>query len=111
VRDRTDIRASLRCSVYYWGETVLRMTQWSFPWTTRGCKGTKESTAAADLDYKTSILAAQILVERPEDHRIYDDIAAAGNALLDQSEVGGAQSIEAACHGSVAETADCTTLG
>jgi hypothetical protein len=31
------------------------------------CNGTKESTAAADLDYKTSILAAQILVERPED--------------------------------------------
>jgi hypothetical protein len=29
------------------------------------------------------MLAAQILVERPED-RIYDDIAAAGNALLDE---------------------------
>jgi hypothetical protein len=32
-----------------------------------GCKGTKESTAAGGLDYKTTILAAQILVERPED--------------------------------------------
>jgi hypothetical protein len=60
-----------------------------------GCNGTKESTAAADLDYKTSILAAQILVERPED-RIYDDIAAAGNALRDELEVDGAQFIEAA---------------
>ena len=46
-----------------------------------GGKGTRRSTAAADLDYKASILAAQILVERPED-RIYDDIAAVGNALL-----------------------------
>ena len=44
-------------------------------------RATKRSTAAADLDYKASILAAQILVERPED-RIYDDIAAVGNALL-----------------------------
>jgi hypothetical protein len=31
-----------------------------------GCRGTKEPTPAADLDYKTSILAAQILVERPK---------------------------------------------
>jgi hypothetical protein len=56
---------------------------------------TKRSTAAADLDYKTAILAAQILVERPED-RIYDDIAAAGNALRDELEVDCAQFIEAA---------------
>jgi hypothetical protein len=41
------------------------------------------------------ILAAQILVERPED-RIFDDIAAAGNALRDELEVDGAQFIEAA---------------
>jgi hypothetical protein len=74
-----------------------------------GCNGTTESTAAADLDYKTSILAAQILVERPED-RICDDIAAAGNALLDELEVDGAQFIEAACNGSVGETADCAAL-
>jgi hypothetical protein len=74
-----------------------------------GCNGTKESTAAADLDYKTSILAAQILVERPED-RVYDDIAAVGNVLLDELEVGGAQFIEAACNGSVGETADCAAL-
>ena len=62
-----------------------------------GCNGTKESTAAADLDYKPSILAAQILVERREDR--YDDIAAASNALLDEWEVDGAQFIEAACNG------------
>jgi hypothetical protein len=74
-----------------------------------GCNGTKESTAAADLDYKTSILAAQILVERPED-RVYDDIAAVGNALLDELEVDGAQFIEATCNGSVGETADCAAL-
>jgi hypothetical protein len=74
-----------------------------------GCDGTKESTAAADLDDKTPILAAQILVEMPED-RTYDDIASAGNALLDELEVDGAQFIEAACHGSVGETADCTAL-
>jgi hypothetical protein len=55
------------------------------------------------------ILAAQILVERPED-RVYDDIAAAGNVLLDELEVGGAQFIEAACNGSVGETADCAAL-
>jgi hypothetical protein len=42
-------------------------------------RGTKRSTAAADLDYKVSILAAQILVERPEDR--LDDLAAVGNAL------------------------------
>jgi hypothetical protein len=35
-----------------------------------GCKGSKESTAAAELNYQTSILAAQILVEQPED-RVY----------------------------------------
>jgi hypothetical protein len=74
-----------------------------------GCNGTTESMAAADLDYKTSILAAQILVERPED-RVNDDIAAAGNALLDELEVDGAQFIEAACNGSVGETADCAAL-
>ena len=74
-----------------------------------GCDGTKESTAAADLDYKTSILAAQILVERPED-RICDDIAGVGNALLDELEVDGAQFIEAACNGSIGETADCVAL-
>jgi hypothetical protein len=55
------------------------------------------------------ILAAQILVERPED-RIYDDIAAAGNALRDELEVDGAQFIEAACNGSVGQTADCAAL-
>lgn len=74
-----------------------------------GCKGSKESTAAAALNYQTSILAAQILVEQPED-RVYDDVAAAGNALLDETGVDGAQFIEAACHGSVEETADCTAL-
>jgi hypothetical protein len=73
-----------------------------------GCKGSKESTAAAELNYQTSILAAQILVEQPED-RVYDDVAA-GNALLDETGVDGAQFIEAACHGSVEETADCTAL-
>jgi hypothetical protein len=69
-----------------------------------GCNGTKESTAAADLDYKTAILAAQILVERPED-RVCDDIAAAGDVLRDELEVDCAQFIEAG-NGSVGETAD-----
>jgi hypothetical protein len=49
------------------------------------------------------------LLERPED-RVNDDIAAAGNVLLDELEVGGAQFIEAACNGSVGETADCAAL-
>ena len=62
----------------------------------RRCRqGHDEVDGSSCLDYKTSILAAQILVERPED-RIYDDIAAAGNALLDEAEVGGARFIEAA---------------
>jgi hypothetical protein len=61
------------------------------------------------LTTRHPILAAQILVERPED-RICDDIAAAGNALLDELEVDGAQFIEAACSGSVGETADCAAL-
>jgi hypothetical protein len=74
-----------------------------------GCEGSKESTAAAYLDVKTSVLAAQILVEQPEDG-VYDDVAAAGNALLNETGVDGARFIEAACHGSVEETADCTAL-
>jgi hypothetical protein len=41
---------------------------------------------------------------------LYGDIAAAGNALLDESEVGGTQFIEAACHRSAGQTADCTAL-
>jgi len=39
-------------------------------------------------------------VERPEDC-IHDDIAAAGNALFDESEVDGAHFIEAACNGAL----------
>jgi hypothetical protein len=41
------------------------------------------------------------LVEKQE-ARVYDD--AAGNALLDDTGVDGAQFIEAACHRSVEET-------
>jgi hypothetical protein len=41
---------------------------------------------------------------------VYTTIAAAGNALLDELEVDDAQFIEAACNGSIGETADCAAL-
>jgi hypothetical protein len=68
-------------------------------------------TPGVDPPARDRLVSVYDVGVRPSyDRPVYDDIAATSNALFDESEVDGAQFIEAACNGSVGETADCAAL-